>query len=516
MENLFVSVSNKPLGSDGNNDTAQPYQAPYYGTSRTDLSNPTPRSDTLVTSPISYHDQQHQENENEKEQQQQSIPSIATTSPTASTGAPRSGHLNYNSFQFHYNPFGTLGEGEATDTYPPPRAPSPSSASQPPTNASEDNDGANTTYHSPTKSAVSISAARETLRSQQRYQKQRDEQFMSLRPSYSSNSITSDVWTQTATASTSTTPICDSTIEPLKGPYNETVSTSAAPASTPIGPTVFIQDSTLLEKALPSLPTTPGLTPPPLAPRPATSLYTTLDRNSYLVGQIDAVPPASPHNGLTRETEPYNPTMTTTTTPTINRGRAASIQFGESPKREGHQTQGTLSPPSSPSYQSGTSLTRARTVSSANTALNANFFSHHVPKAPRKNAALAAAMAAATGAPLPPPESSHIADGPGPVVLVAIGKTGQGKSSLLNRIMGTNELKASASVRAVTKGIAERSFCSRFEDNRRFLVTVAYTSGLADTEGDDEKNIPILKDYIHSIGSRLGVSAFLLVFKINS
>ena len=40
--------------------------------------------------------------------------------------------------------------------------------------------------------------------------------------------------------------------------------------------------------------------------------------------------------------------------------------------------------------------------------------------------------------------------------------------------------------------------------------------GLADTEGDDEKNIPILKEYIKSIGKRLGVTAFLLVFKIDS
>lgn len=40
--------------------------------------------------------------------------------------------------------------------------------------------------------------------------------------------------------------------------------------------------------------------------------------------------------------------------------------------------------------------------------------------------------------------------------------------------------------------------------------------GLADTEGDDEKNIPILQEYIRSVGTRVGVSAFLLVFKIDS
>ncbi|KAG0251358.1 hypothetical protein DFQ27_008796 [Actinomortierella ambigua] len=113
-------------------------------------------------------------------------------------------------------------------------------------------------------------------------------------------------------------------------------------------------------------------------------------------------------------------------------------------------------------------------------------------------------------------EQTHIEEGAGPLTLIAIGKTGQGKSSLLNRIMGTSELKASASVRAVTKGIAERSGWGRFEDTRRVLVTLADTPGLADTEGDDEKNIPILKEYIKSIGTRLGVSAFLLVFKIDS
>ncbi|KAI1317594.1 hypothetical protein EDD11_008164 [Mortierella claussenii] len=113
-------------------------------------------------------------------------------------------------------------------------------------------------------------------------------------------------------------------------------------------------------------------------------------------------------------------------------------------------------------------------------------------------------------------EGSHIVHGSGPVVLMAIGKTGQGKSSLLNKIMGTSELKASASVRAVTKGIAERTGWGRFEDSRRVLVTLADTPGLADTEGDDEKNIPILKEYIRSVGARIGVTAFLLVFKIDS
>ncbi|KAI8353026.1 hypothetical protein B0O80DRAFT_452933 [Mortierella sp. GBAus27b] len=111
---------------------------------------------------------------------------------------------------------------------------------------------------------------------------------------------------------------------------------------------------------------------------------------------------------------------------------------------------------------------------------------------------------------------SHIIDGAGPMMLMAIGKTGQGKSSLLNKIMGTSELKASASVRAVTKGIAERTGWGRFEDSRRVLVTLADTPGLADTEGDDEKNIPILKEYIKSVGKRIGVTAFLLVFKIDS
>ncbi|KAG0028829.1 hypothetical protein BGZ82_008233 [Podila clonocystis] len=84
-------------------------------------------------------------------------------------------------------------------------------------------------------------------------------------------------------------------------------------------------------------------------------------------------------------------------------------------------------------------------------------------------------------------ERSHIEDGSGPVVLMA----------------------------AVTKGIAERTGWGRFEDSRRVLVTLADTPGLADTEGDDEKNIPILKEYINSVGTRLGITAFLMVFKID-
>ncbi|KAF9323406.1 hypothetical protein BG006_001481, partial [Podila minutissima] len=96
-------------------------------------------------------------------------------------------------------------------------------------------------------------------------------------------------------------------------------------------------------------------------------------------------------------------------------------------------------------------------------------------------------------------ERSHIEDGSGPVVLMAVGKTGQGEYNAL----------------AVTKGIAERTGWGRFEDSRRVLVTLADTPGLADTEGDDEKNIPILKEYITSVGTRLGITAFLMVFKID-
>ncbi|KAI9231993.1 MAG: hypothetical protein BYD32DRAFT_184929 [Podila humilis] len=50
------------------------------------------------------------------------------------------------------------------------------------------------------------------------------------------------------------------------------------------------------------------------------------------------------------------------------------------------------------------------------------------------------------------------------------------------------------------------------EINALFFVLL----GLADTEGDDEKNIPILKEYITSVGTRLGITAFLMVFKIDS
>ena len=51
----------------------------------------------------------------------------------------------------------------------------------------------------------------------------------------------------------------------------------------------------------------------------------------------------------------------------------------------------------------------------------------------------------------------------------------------------------------------------------QLLINIIFgLSGLADTEGDDEKNIPILQENIRSVGTRLGVTAFLLVFKIDS
>ncbi|KAI1314458.1 hypothetical protein EDD11_002160 [Mortierella claussenii] len=492
----------------------------------------------LVTSPTSYQDQQ--------QQQQRQPRQVPLRIPPRISGAD--GNIKNDSFQYHYNPLSFTG---GAGTFPPLSASATSalSSSSPSSLTSTSRSGTPTqhlqapglsSYNqgglSRAKSlAVTSSAARQGLLQQQQYQQQRLEQYMRM--------------TQNDPQTPGTQPI------PLDAWAKATGSVlgmgAVSPAALESEPGWYPSGTTIPSPSGSSSPSL-GLTPPPLAPRPVTPKSSYSVPNATVVideqpgKQTNGVPPHSTESSL----EPANATL---------QGRASTIQFGESPgsgrnsrngspslphpyshstaplQRQQQLRQGTPSSPdgspqpqprpisSSYSASASTPLARAGTISTAGgnaAALNAQFISHYVPKTLPKNSigAIAAAAAAAasitspseTESPTMTPESSHIEVGPGPVVLVAIGKTGQGK------IMGTNELKASASVRAVTKGIAERSGWVRFEDNRRFLATLADTPGLADTEGDDEKNIPILQEYISSIGSRLGVTAFLLVFKINS
>ncbi|KAF8934114.1 hypothetical protein BGZ58_005933 [Dissophora ornata] len=149
--------------------------------------------------------------------------------------------------------------------------------------------------------------------------------------------------------------------------------------------------------------------------------------------------------------------------------------------------------------QAGTTLARVGTISTSTS--SSKFIAYDAPKTKPLKAAAKKRL-----------EKSQIEIGPGPAVLIAIGKTGQGKmcEQAIEQTIIDNPLKT------VTKGIAERTGWGQFEDNKRILVTLADTPGLAHTEGDDDKHIPFLKEYVASVGKRLGINAFLLVFKIDS
>ncbi|KAF9175583.1 hypothetical protein BGX21_001586 [Mortierella sp. AD011] len=425
-------------------------------------------SDTnaLVASPISYQEQ----------------PSI--------TG------VTQDSFQFHYNPLILAGSGATL---------SPLSSSSPPSlsaslgigtrsGASQQGSSVNREEGlSHTRSLAVNSAAQQTLLQQQRYQQQQHEQFSGLRNCYSNSPVTID----DALAGVAATPI-----SPVVGA--ETISSTNASAG-PGGPTSALsQILTPIPAQHPriAIPTQHQMAERQERPVPNINSYGETQQQHE---QRDDHPqePLEPPPSYSSIVQVVYPNQESSAAQIKTRTKT-TVQFDDNQppplSSQRQQTNGRTS--------SGTSvdspLSRSGTVSS-NAAFNANFLTHYVPKKPLNILAQN-----------PEPDNTHVGDGPGPAVLIAIGKTGHGKSSLLNRILGTKELKASASVRAVTKGIAERTGWARFEDNRRFLVTVADTPGLADTEGNDEVNIPILKEYINSVGSRVGITAFLLVFKIDS
>ncbi|KAG0297059.1 hypothetical protein BGZ98_000714 [Dissophora globulifera] len=368
------------------------------------------------------------------------------------------------------------------------------------------------------KSLAVNPAARQALLQQQKYQLQQQQQYMmGSDQSYSTNQSTNkDAWaTSAATGSPSTLLDLPDTTLPTgflgsshpkgPGPSMGAVGSVSGPSTTTALATTSTQGEARFETT-----TATGIGAPMLSSE--TSILKTTTSSQ------EQLRPTTPSSGAGQQyqpglnsplTLPFNhteasesgmavPTRTTTT-------QSESPSF--SPQQQQQQKKNSTLGSSHAALAAEVALARAGTVSTAGgvTGGGGNFITHAVPKSKPLDATT-----------LKSKEKSHIEEGPGPVVLVAIGKTGQGKSSLLNRILGTNELRASASVRAVTKGIAERTGWARFEDNKRVLVTLADTPGLADTEGDDEKHIPILKEYIQSVGTRIGVTAFLLVFKIDS
>ncbi|RCI05227.1 hypothetical protein CU098_010022 [Rhizopus stolonifer] len=101
------------------------------------------------------------------------------------------------------------------------------------------------------------------------------------------------------------------------------------------------------------------------------------------------------------------------------------------------------------------------------------------------------------------------------LVLLPLGKTGAGKSSLLNLMLGYNEFTAKAAAKSVTDRITERTGIWVI-DQIETLITVADTPGFADSMNRDQAFLSVFKEFIQDIGSRVGIDAFMLVFQCNS
>lgn len=101
------------------------------------------------------------------------------------------------------------------------------------------------------------------------------------------------------------------------------------------------------------------------------------------------------------------------------------------------------------------------------------------------------------------------------LVLLPLGKTGAGKSSLLNILLGYDEFKAKAAAKSVTDCITERTGIWTI-DQTESIITVADTPGFADSMQRDEEFLTEFQDYILEVGQRFGIDSFMLVFQCNS
>lgn len=101
------------------------------------------------------------------------------------------------------------------------------------------------------------------------------------------------------------------------------------------------------------------------------------------------------------------------------------------------------------------------------------------------------------------------------LVLLPLGKTGAGKSSLLNLILGYDEFKAKAAAKSVTDCITERTGIWSIEQSEN-IITVADTPGFADSMQRDEEFLGVFQEYIADLGNRLGIDTFMLVFQCDS
>ena len=101
------------------------------------------------------------------------------------------------------------------------------------------------------------------------------------------------------------------------------------------------------------------------------------------------------------------------------------------------------------------------------------------------------------------------------LVLLPLGKTGAGKSSLLNLIFGYSEFKAKAAAKSVTEHITERTGVWTV-DGSESIITVADTPGFADSMQRDQVFTAVFQKYISDLGHRLGIDSFMLIFQCDS
>ncbi|OBZ91249.1 hypothetical protein A0J61_00697 [Choanephora cucurbitarum] len=88
------------------------------------------------------------------------------------------------------------------------------------------------------------------------------------------------------------------------------------------------------------------------------------------------------------------------------------------------------------------------------------------------------------------------------LVLIPLGKTGAGKSSLLNLMLGYDEFKAKAAAKSVTDKITERTGVWVINQTET-MITVADTPGFADSMNRDKQFLSVFRESIQDIGSRL-------------
>lgn len=101
------------------------------------------------------------------------------------------------------------------------------------------------------------------------------------------------------------------------------------------------------------------------------------------------------------------------------------------------------------------------------------------------------------------------------LVLLPLGKTGAGKSSLLNILLGYDEFKAKAAAKSVTDCITERTGVWTI-DQTESIITVADTPGFADSMQRDKEFLSEFQNYVEEVGYRFGVDCFMLVFQYTS